>query len=529
MSYVNTINLKVNDVEVHACKGDTILIAAQKADIYIPSLCYHPDLPPFSETEADEKVFRGKGFPVSGSGDFTSKGCDLCLVEVEGQPDLVRACDTDIFDGMKVLTDTERVQGARQKKLSSILAKHPHTCLTCSQREGCSREPCSLNVPVEERCCDKFGNCELEKVAEYIGIREDTPRYVPVKLPIVNEEPLFTFNYNLCINCTRCVRACQDLRGVHALGLTYNNGEVLVGTKAPTLKDSGCRFCGACIEICPTGALKDKDLKVVEGEKSVVPCVAACPSGIDIPTYIRFVAEGKFDEAAAVIREKVPFPRVLGYVCHHPCESFCRRGDLNEPVSVCALKRSAIENSTDCWKVGIEKASPTNKKVAVIGAGPAGLTAAYYLTRKGHAVTVFEELSDLGGILRMGILRYRLPMQALQKDIAEILEFGVNVKTNAKIEPPSEFDEIREKHDAVFIGAGTQKSRDLSIKGLKLDGVWFGLDLLKEINLGQKVEVGDRVLIVGGGNVAIDVSRACIRFPLPQQELCHQPPLFGPG
>ena len=506
------IGLEVDGVKIQAYKGDTILEAAQEADIYIPSLCYHPDLPPFSTTKPDETVFRGKCFPVIGSVDIAPRGCDLCLVEVEGQPDLVRACETYVIDGMKIATYTERVREARRKKLSNILAKHPHTCLTCAQREGCSREPCSLNVPVEERCCDKFGNCELEKVAEYIGIREDTPRYIPAKLPIVKEDPLFVFDYNLCISCTRCVRACQDLRGAHALGLTCKNEEVLVGTRAPMLKDSGCRFCGACVEVCPTGALLDKDPKTADGEKSVIPCVAACPAGVDIPSYVRLIAEGKFDMAAAVIREKVPFPRVLGYVCHHPCESSCHRSELNESISICALKRSAAENSTDQWKAKIEKASLTKKKVAIIGSGPAGLTVAYYLAMKGHSVTVFEALPELGGMLRIGILRYRLPDEVLQEDITEILELGVEAKTSIKIGTPSAFAKLRKNHDAVFIGVGAQKSRGLTIKGLELEGVWFGLDLLKEVNFSQKVEVGDRVLVVGGGNVAIDVGRTCIRL-----------------
>lgn len=506
------ISLEVDGVKIQACKGDTILEAAQKASIYIPSLCYHPDLPPFSTTKPDETVFRGKCFPVMGSVDIAPRSCDLCLVEVEGQPDLVRACETYVNEGMKVATLTERVQEARREKLALILAKHPHTCLTCAQREGCSREPCSLNVPLEERCCDKFGNCQLEKVAEYIGIREDTPRYTPAKLPIVRENPLFVFDYNLCIGCTRCVRACQDLRGAHALGLTCKNEEVLVGTRAPMLKDSGCRFCGACVEICPTGALHDKDPKAADGEKSVIPCVAACPAGVDIPSYVRFIAEGKFDMAAAVIREKVPFPRVLGYVCHHPCESSCRRSELNESISICALKRSAVENGTDQWKAKIEKASLTKKKVAIIGSGPAGLTVAYYLAMKGHSVTVLEALPELGGMLRMGILRCRLPREVLQKDINEILELGVEAKMNFKIGPPSAFDALKRNYDVVFIGVGTQKSRELSIEGLELKGVWFGLDILREANFGRKVEVGSRVLVVGGGNVAIDVARASVRL-----------------
>ena len=156
---------------------------------------------------------------------------------------------------MVVHTNTQKLQELRQEYLAEILTNHPHTCLICAQREGCSLTQCSSDVPEEERCCPKFNNCELRKLAEYIGIKEDIRRYIPRNLPVVDNEPLIIFDYNLCIGCLRCVRACQDLQKKGALGFVCHGEEVIVGTIAPTLKESNCKFCGACIEVCPTGAL----------------------------------------------------------------------------------------------------------------------------------------------------------------------------------------------------------------------------------------------------------------------------------
>jgi len=246
--------------------------------------------------------------------------------------------------------------------------------------------------------------------ADYVGIKPDTPRYLFRGLPAVEGDPLFIREYNLCIGCTRCVRVCSELRGVGALGFTLVDGRVEVGSVAPSLAKSGCKFCTACVEVCPTGALLDKPADIKRSptkEASVVPCRAACPVGIDIPRYVGLIAEGKYDDALAVIQDEVPFPRVLGYVCFHPCEDVCRRGRVNEPVAICALKRFAAEHGNSGARARAGR--PTGKSVAIVGSGPAGLTAAYYLRTKGHTVTVFEAAAEAGGMLRYGIPRYRLP------------------------------------------------------------------------------------------------------------------------
>lgn len=440
------------------------------------------------------------------------EGCSLCLVEVEGQQELVPACDTITVDNMKVFTDTERVKDARKEKLMLILAKHPHACLLCAQKEGCTREPCPTNVPIAERCCPKLGNCELEKVAEYIGIRQDTPRYVPKNLSVVKDEPLFARDYNLCIGCTRCVRACRDLRGVEALGFIYKNGEATIGTVAQTLKDSACKFCGACVEVCPTGALTDKELKAGERETSLIPCKFACPAGIDVPEYVYLISQGRFADAVAVVREKVPFPTVLGKACARPCESQCRRGKVDEAISICALKGFASGKASDAWKVKAKFAQPTGKRVAIVGSGPAGLTAAYYLAKLGHSVTIFDNMPEIGGMLRYGVQEYRLPNSAFQRDLKDIMGKQIEIRRNVLFGKDLTIESLRkEGYNAILVSTGLPISRRLRVEGANLEGVLGGLDILRDVRLGKDVKLKDSVLVLGGGNVAMDVALAAFR------------------
>jgi len=514
------VSFSINNAEVKVAKGSSILEIARNSEIYIPSLCYHPDLPPSHKTKASSVVYRGNEQIIGDSPEKEFEGCNLCLVDVEGQPDLVPACDTIVAEGMRVFSNTERVREARREKLMRILAKHPHACLICAQKEGCTREPCSTNVPVAERCCPKFGNCELEKVAEYIGIREDTPRYVPASLPIIRDEPLFVRDYNLCIGCTRCVRACQELRGVKALGLVYRNGEAFVGTVASNLKDSACKFCLACVEVCPTGALMDKQIQAGERELSLVPCKYACPAEVDVPRYVYLIAQGRYAEAAAVVREKVPFPSVLGHACARPCEKLCRSGEINEPVSICALKRFVADSDAKLWKTGEKKASPTGKRVAIVGSGPAGLTVAYYLAKLGHSVSVFEAMPKLGGMMRYGVQEYRLPESVLDKDLEDILSIGIDVKTNTPIGEGLALKELRNQgYDAILVAIGLQKSRMIKVEGSNVPDVLGGLDFLRDVRLGKDVKVKEQVLVVGGGNVAMDVALTALRLGAKQVQV----------
>ncbi len=508
---MDRIKLTINNTEIEAAKGATVLEAAQRAGIYIPALCSHPDLPSGKQIEASDAIYRGDELIQGTALGKEFEGCQLCLVEIEGIEGIIRACVTEATDGMVVHADTLRVKELRQDNMAAILANHPHACLTCAQREGCSREPCSANVPVEERCCYKFGNCELQKVAEYIGIKADTPRWIPTNIPILDQDPLYIRNYNLCIGCNRCVRICQDVRGVGALGFVYVDGEVTVGSIGPTLEDSGCKFCGACVEVCPTGALTDKDqFSAEEREATLLPCTNACPAGIDVPRYVRLIAEGRPTEALAVIREKVPFPGVLGRVCMHPCEAACRRGQINEAVSIRALKRFASDSDDGSWKQNSKKAPTSGKKVAIIGSGPAGLTAAYYLAKAGHSVTVFEALPEAGGMLRVGIPAYRLPREVLMSEIEEIKSVGVEIKLNSKVDSTASL--LRDGYDAVFVGVGAHRGIKMGIEGEDSRGVIEGIQILREVNLGGEVELGNKVGVIGGGDVAIDAARTALRL-----------------
>jgi len=368
-------------------------------------------------------------------------------------------------------------------------------------------------VPENERCCPQFGHCELQDVANYVGISDATPKWVPTELPIFKEDPLYERDYNLCIGCTRCVRACRDLRGIEALGFIYDRDcQVQVGTIASNLEESGCKFCTACVEVCPTGTLMDKAIRPGKREEDLVPCKEACPAHMDVPDYLRLITEGKADEANVVIREKVPFPGILGRVCIRPCEDVCRRGGVNEPISICALKRYAADREKGLWKEGIRVHDDTGKKVAIVGSGPAGLTAAFYLRKQGHSVTVFEARDQAGGMMRYGIPAYRLPWEVLDKEIQEILNLGVEFKPNQVLGKDFTLNQLKEDgFGAMFLAVGAQLSRRISIEGSDLPDVLWGVDFLRQVAQKQPVQLKDRVIVIGGGNVAVDVAMTALR------------------
>jgi len=510
---MTTVTLTIDGQSIEVSAGATILEAARQANIYIPTLCHHPDLPPAKGSAAAGAVFQGDRKWENAKPGEAGQGCGVCVVEVEGQADPVGSCATPAEAGMVVVTVNDRIQARRREKLIPILSRHRHACLTCAQQEGCSRTQCSSNVPENERCCPRFGLCELQNVANHVGIPPATPRWTPTDFAVIKSHPLFERDYNLCIGCTRCVRACRDLRGIEAIGFVVDSGgRVQVGTLADSLEASGCKFCTACVDVCPTGALADKGVRPGKREEDLVPCKAACPAHIDVPGYVRMIAQGRQDEAYAIIREKVPLPGVLGRVCIHPCEEVCRRGQVNQPVSICALKRYAADGARGRWKQAGRRAPDTGKNVAVVGAGPAGLTAAFYLRKKGHAVTVFESQSHAGGMMRFGIPAYRLPRPVLDDELQSIWDTGVEFKPNQTLGQDFTLESLKQNGcDAVFLGVGAQLSRRIPLEGCNLPDVLWGVDFLRQVARGEKVRLKDNVVVIGGGNVAVDVALTALR------------------
>ena len=274
-------------------------------------------------------------------------------------------------------------------------------------------------------------------------------------------------------------------------------------------QEARCTGCLRCERICPVEAIS-MDTGEVEKRLGTAPCSRACPAGVDVPRYLRLIIEGRYGEAVAVNRERIPFPSVCAYACVHPCQGECQRGKVDQPILIRALKRVAVDNDDGSWRRNYKRQPESGKKVAVVGSGPAGLTAAYYLNSKGHQVTVFEELPQAGGYMRVGIPDYRLPKEMLDRDIEAIEDVGVIIKTGFRV---ASLEALKEKgFDAILLAIGTHKGVTLPLPGSELSGVLVGTGFLRDVSLGKKVDVGKRVIVLGGGSVAFDCARTARRL-----------------
>ncbi|NLY70380.1 MAG: formate dehydrogenase subunit alpha [Clostridiales bacterium] len=343
---MDKIRITINGKECYGRPGQTILDVAKENDIYIPTFCH------------DERM------DIYGA-------CGICVVEVEGNPKLLKSCATVIAPDMVVKTNTERVFESRKTNLELLLSNHIGDC----------RPPCTLN----------------------------------------------------------------------------------------------------------------------------------CPANTDCQGYVGLIANGQFDEAAKLIKEKIPLPGSIGRVCPHPCEDNCRRQLIDEPISIAWLKRFAADMERDNPFIP-EVAPETGKKVAVIGGGPFGLSAAYFLRQRGHSITIFEAMPKFGGMLRYGIPEYRLPGEIIDEEVAQIEQMGVILKPNTKVGVDISFEDIRKEYDAVIIGIGAWLSTGTGCPGEDAEGIIGGIDFLRKVVKKEKVELGDSVAIVGGGNTAMDACRTAVRL-----------------
>ena len=243
------------------------------------------------------------------------------------------------------------------------------------------------------------------------------------------------------------------------------------------------------------------------------PCSLNCPAGTDCQGYVKLIAQGKFKEAVELVKDKVPLPASIGRVCPHPCETACRRKMVEDSISIAFLKSFAADEDLKSGdKFMPELAQSTGKSVGIIGGGPAGLTAAYFLAIKGHKVTIYDAMPKMGRMLRYGIPQYRLPKEVLDLEIKSISELGVEMKNNIKIGTDITFDEIKLNHDATLVAIGAWKSSSMRIDGENLDGVLGGIDFLRTIALGNPAKIGKRVAVIGGGNTAMDACRSAVRL-----------------
>ena len=243
-----------------------------------------------------------------------------------------------------------------------------------------------------------------------------------------------------------------------------------------------------------------------------VACVKSCPAGVDIPGYIALVQQGRYADAVRLIRRDNPMPTTCAYICEHPCENRCKRTIIDAPVNIRGLKKMAVDNS------GIvpvpECEAPTGKKVAIIGGGPGGLSAAYYLALMGHKVTIFEQRKQLGGMLRYGIPNYRFPRKKLDEEIDSILSTGIEVKKNVSVGKDISFDDITKEYDATYISIGAHADKKIGIEGEDAkSGITSAVEMLRAIGDGDMPDyTGKKVIVIGGGNVAMDVARSSIRL-----------------
>ena len=359
----------------------------------------------------------------------------------------------------------------------------------------------------------------------------------------INQTPGFEDATAIC-NCCGC--SCYALR----VAEMFRSKNAIRSNFVARVNKDNCVACGQCVENCQTNALKlgqklskvdphvsdayDTDAAIPFDAKSynmeyrtnrsdvmesgTSPCKAACPAHIAVQGYLKLASEGRYLDALELIKKENPFPAVCGRICNKPCENACSRAAIDDAVAIDDVKKFIAEKDLDeatrfVPKLLNQTGKPYPEKIAVIGAGPAGLSCAYYLKVKGYPVTVFEKEEKLGGMLTLGIPEFRLEKNVIGSEIDVLKEMGVEFKTGVEVGKDVTLDDLRnEGYKAFYLGIGAQKSATLGIPGEDAIGVFSGIEFLKDINLDKKPEIGKKVCVIGGGNVAIDVARSAARL-----------------
>lgn len=326
---------------------------------------------------------------------------------------------------------------------------------------------------------------------------------------------------------TTILQAAKD-NGIYIPTLCYDDAVKVYGACGLCVVEAEGipKLLRSCSAKCSEGMVVNTESKrVVQSRKiamellmsahdgdCVAPCQLNCPARTDCQGYVGLIANGEYEAALKLIKNKVSLPASIGRVCPHPCESACRRGKVDEAINIAQLKAFAADMDLNSDSYLPEKNAPTGKKIAIIGGGPAGLTAAYRLAISGHEVTVYDMMEKMGGMLRYGIPQYRLPKEVLDKEIAIIEKLGVKMINGVKLGKDFTVASLKAQNDAVIVAVGAWKSSSMRTPGEELDGIYGGIDFLRAVALKQEINIGDKVVICGGGNTAMDACRTAVRL-----------------
>ncbi len=358
-----------------------------------------------------------------------------------------------------------------------------------------------LNRDLEHRIsAGQYGTCPVDFIASFVKFchSQSCGKCVPCRVGLLRLSELI----NHVLDGSATDQTLVDIED--AAESIYYSSDCAIGREAARMALKGIR------------GFRDDFVSHVHNNRCAkneqgVPCVSQCPARVDIPGYVALIHEGRYADAVNLIRKNNPLPATCGLICEHPCESQCRRSFVDDAINIRGLKRYAVEHEGDI--VLPEPMPATGKTVGVVGSGPAGLTTAYYLTLMGHKVTIYEQRKRLGGMLRYGIPSYRFPREILDREIQAILDLGIEVVRGVSIGTDMPFEELRAKHDAVFLPIGAHAGKKLGIDGDDADGVISAVHMLRDIGDEEAPDFsGQDIVVIGGGNVAMDVARSSIRL-----------------